>query len=154
MRISGGFWETKDRLYGPAISSRVCFTNLIGYRFDGTRRFGDGFLFDQDGVGMLFPRFRIASSFSHFSSIESPPLRINGGFREMKGRLYMPSISSSIRFTYPNGLGLPGISVSAAFGHSEGLGGKITMDSWAGFDGKINFDSARTFNTYIKEEEL
>lgn len=38
--------------------------------------------------------------------------------------------------------------------HAECLNGIITMDNWRTFDSEIRFDGARSFNAYIKEEEL
>lgn len=38
--------------------------------------------------------------------------------------------------------------------HSQRLNGGITQDNWRAFDGEINFDGARSWDAYIKKEDL
>ena len=172
------FVETPGHLVFRRFVTAWAFSHLRGFRFNGGTDFDGGVLFDQGGDGIKFPRFRTAPiRFFHLSgavrfdgetdfnggvifdqayrAVKLPALRMNGSFSGAEERLRVPLFSGKTAVSHQNGMELPRFSAAAgAFSYGEGLSGRIVMDNWTDFGGNIRFDGTKTFNAYIKEEEI
>lgn len=129
-----------------------------GITFDGATDFNGETDFDQAFGVMGFPSLQISGNIGKNKEQLFIGVCNRSTFSNKRGGLRfdgLPPFDGSILFDNDGGgVRFKQYAVSTGLKHSEQLSGKITLDNWLSFDGEAAFDNSRTFNAYIKEEEL